>query len=114
MRHVANAGSGHSPVMDLHSLGVKAVLDALLESATVLTVSLFTVVTIVAIVTSVNSHITPADLWSRWMSPPVVDMTAPTPTAAEMALWIETTQQAGVAAQTDNGEAQDALLESVR
>lgn len=104
MRQMLNAGAGQAPVMDLHPWHVKAAVchavlsqrfrDALLSSATVLTVSLFTVVTIVAIVTAVNSSLNPVDLWSRWTSPPVVDMTEPAPSAAELAAWLQTTEQA--------------------
>ena len=114
MRHVANAGAGHSSVMDLHSLGVKGLLDALLESATVLMISLFTVVMIVAIVTSVNSHIAPADLWSRWMASPAVDMSEPAPTADEMALWVETAQQTSAATLVETSEVQDVAVDSIR
>ena len=105
MRHIAHAETGHGSAMDLHSLHVKAVLDALLSSATILAVSLFTVATIVFVVTSVNSHVTSVDLWSRWISPPIVDMSQSAPTEAELAAWIETTQQADTQA--------DALLTPV-
>lgn len=94
MRHMSHAGAGHGSAIDLHSWHGRVVLDALLSSAMVLAVSAFTVAAIVMIVTSVNSHIGPVDLWSRWMSPPVVDMSQSAPTEAELAVWIETTQQA--------------------
>jgi len=104
---------GHGSAMDLHSLHVRAILDALLESGTVLTISLFTVVMIVTIATSVNSHIGPVDLWSQWMSAPVVDMTESAPTATELAAWIETSQQAGADVDSEATINQESLPASI-
>jgi len=63
--------SWHLKAAFLHAVLSRHLREFLLSSATLLSISLFTIVTIVVIVTTVNSSIASADTWSRWSSDPV-------------------------------------------
>ncbi len=64
--------SWHLKAAILHAVLSRHVRGFLLSSATLLSISLFTIVTIVVIVTTVNSSIASADPGSRWSSSPVM------------------------------------------
>ncbi len=74
----------HGSVVELHSWHLKAAIvhtvlsrqfrDSLLSSATVLSMSLFTIITIVSIVTTVNDRIATEDAVTEWTASPVVSI----------------------------------------